>query len=217
MSGNADPNGTDVETGRPTDGETGGTEPTVLVIEDEPDLAELYAAHLSDEYRVRTALSGEEALDELDEHVDVVLLDRKMPGMSGDQVLRELSRREYGCQIAMVTAVTPETEIVDFAVMDYLTKPVSGMELRQTVARLLAIGSHEDLVREFVELSMKQVALEAENDPVALEDDPEYRRLDERLAELATTLGDLSEELSVSEFELFLEGLVSRMTKSESE
>jgi DNA-binding response OmpR family regulator len=190
-------------------------EPTVLVVEDEPDLAELYASHLADRYRVRTALSGAEALDLLDEDVDVVLLDRKMPGISGDEVLRTASRRGYGCQIAMVTAVTPETEIVDFAVADYLTKPVSGADLRQTVARLVALSTYGDVVSEFVELSMKQIALEVGNDPSTLHDDPEYRRLDDRLRELSATLGDLSEELSASEFELFLEGIVNRMTDAE--
>jgi hypothetical protein len=98
--------------------------------------------------------------------------------------------------------------------MDYLVKPVSGSDLRGTVARLLAIARHEEAVREFVELSMKQAALETENDPAELHDDPEYRRLDGRIGELATALGDLSGELSEEEFELFLEGMVNRMRKS---
>ncbi|TKX52052.1 response regulator, partial [Halorubrum sp. SS7] len=60
--------------------------PLVLVVEDEPDLADLYAAWLGDEYRVRTAYGGREALDQLDEtddEVDAILLDRRMPGLSG--------------------------------------------------------------------------------------------------------------------------------------
>jgi DNA-binding response OmpR family regulator len=188
--------------------------PTVLVVEDEPGLAELYASHL-EEYRVHTALSGAEALDVLDEHVDVVLLDRKMPGMSGDEVLRELSRGGYGCEVAMVTAVVPETEVVDFEVADYLVKPVGGSELRRTVAQLLAIATHEETVREFVELSMKQVTLESARESTELHDDPEYQRLSRRLGELTTTLGDLSGELSEAEFERFLEGIVDRMRSSD--
>lgn len=192
-------------------------EPTVLVVEDEASLAEVYAAHLSDQYRVLTALSGAEALDIIDERVDVVLIDRKMPGMSGDELLREIDRRGYDCQIAMVTAVTPETEIVDFAVVDYLVKPVGGSELRQTVARLAMIATHRERVREFVELSMKQVALEMEAAPSTLDNDPEYQRLESRLTELSATLGDLSGELSPAEFELFLDGIVTRMHKATSE
>ena len=46
--------------------------PLVLVVEDEPDLADLYAAWLGDEYRVRTAYGGHEALDQLDEVDDEV-------------------------------------------------------------------------------------------------------------------------------------------------
>jgi DNA-binding response OmpR family regulator len=188
--------------------------PTVLVVEDEADLAAVYAAHLSEQYQVRTALSGTEALEMLDEDVDVLLLDRKMPGLSGDEVLEEVTRQGYQCQVAMVTAVTPETEIIGFEVVDYLVKPVSGTELRQTVRQLLMMNAHEEAVREFVELSMKQATLEAENEPSALHTDPEYQRLDRRLGELATTLGDLSGELSAAEFETFLERMADQLSKS---
>jgi DNA-binding response OmpR family regulator len=96
--------------------------PTVLIVEDESDLAALYAHYLSDHYTVKTANSGEEALKLFDGTVDVVLLDRKMPGLSGDEVLREVSRRGYDCRVAMVTAVTPQSDIVDFGIEDYLVK-----------------------------------------------------------------------------------------------
>lgn len=190
--------------------------PTVLIVEDEPDLAEVYSAHLADGYRVRTALSGADALDMLDGSVDVVLLDRKMPGLSGDDVLEEITRQGYRCRVAMVTAVAPKTEIIDFEVADYLVKPVSGTELRRTVRQLLTMTTHEEAVREFVELSMKQATLETENDPSTLHTDPEYQRLDSRLGELATTLGDLSGELSDTEFEDFLERMVDQMSGSET-
>jgi hypothetical protein len=73
------------------------------------------------------------------------------------------------------------------------------------------MATHESTVREFVELSIKQVTLEREHDPSELHDNPEYRRLDDRLTELATSLGDLSEELPEPDFELFMQGLVNRM------
>jgi hypothetical protein len=94
-------------------------------------------------------------------------------------------------------------------------KPVGGSELRRTVAQLLAIATHEETVREFVELSMKQVTLESARESTELHDDPEYQRLSRRLGELTTTLGDLSGELSEAEFERFLEGIVDRMRSSD--
>lgn len=191
--------------------------PTVLIVEDESDLAALYAHYLSDHYTVKTANSGEEALKLFDGTVDVVLLDRKMPGLSGDEVLREVSRRGYDCRVAMVTAVTPQSDIVDFGIEDYLVKPINRDELLQTVAQLVAIATHEEHVREFVELSMKQAALETEHDSTTLASNAQYRQLSDRLSELSGTLGDLSGVLSESEFELFLDGLVRRMTKDDEQ
>ncbi len=190
-------------------------DPTVLIVEDEPDLAALYERYLSDHYTVKTACSGEEALEVLDETIDVVLLDRKMPGLSGDEVLHEVSRGEYDCRVAMVTAVTPQLDIVDFGIEDYLVKPIDRDELLQTVAQLAAIATHEEHVQEFVELSMKQAALEMEHDSTELASNAQYRRLNDRLGELSRSLGDISGVLSESEFELFLDGLVRRMTEND--
>lgn len=78
---------------------------------------------------MKTASSGEKALELLDCAVDVVLLDRNMPGLSGDEVLREISRRGYECRVAMVTAVTPQSDIFDVEIEDYLVKPIHRDEL----------------------------------------------------------------------------------------
>ena len=53
---------------------------TVLVVDDDPDLADMFALWLNRAgYEVRTAYGGEAALDRLDPAVDIVLLDRRMP------------------------------------------------------------------------------------------------------------------------------------------
>ncbi len=82
--------------------------PLVLVVEDEPDLADLYATWLRGEYRVRVAYGGREALEKLDDEVEVVLLDRRMPDLSGDEALKEIRERGFDCRVAMVTAVEPD-------------------------------------------------------------------------------------------------------------
>ena len=60
---------------------------TVLVVDDEEAVADAYTAQLEGEYETRTAYSGKEALETVDDGVDIVLLDRRMPGRSGDEVL----------------------------------------------------------------------------------------------------------------------------------
>ena len=66
--------------------------PRVLVVEDEPDIAALIAYQLTREgFRVETAVSGPEALKAVNREVpDLVVLDRMLPGLSGDEVLKAL-------------------------------------------------------------------------------------------------------------------------------
>ena len=169
--------------------------PLVLVVEDEPDLADLYAAWLSDEYRVRTAYGGQEALDELDETPDVVLLDRRMPGLSGDEVLAELRNRGVDARVAMVTAVEPDFDIIEMGFDDYLVKPVTKDALKETVSDLLFRSQYDEGVLEFYSLSSKKAILEAEKGASALENNEAYQELTERLAELKSELDTSIEQL----------------------
>jgi len=167
--------------------------PMVLVVEDEPDLADLYATWLRDEYRVRVAYGGREALEELDDEVDVVLLDRRMPDLSGDEALTAIRERDVGCRVAMVTAVEPDFDIVAMGFDDYLVKPVSRDSLKETVENLLRRNEYDDGIQELFALASKKALLESEKDAATLEAHKEYQELSERVAELRS---DLDETLS---------------------
>ena len=161
--------------------------PLVLVVEDEPDLADLYAAWLGDEYRVRTAYGGHEALDELDEaddEVDAILLDRRMPGLSGDEVLTAVRDRGIDCRVAMVTAVEPDFDILEMGFDDYLVKPVTSDTLRETVEGLLRRSEYDDGMQDLFSLTSKKAMLESEKSASELADNEEYQRLTERISEL---------------------------------
>ncbi|UWG52228.1 Rec domain [Halalkaliarchaeum sp. AArc-CO] len=164
--------------------------PLVLIVEDEPDLADLYAAWLSSDYRVRTAYGGQEALDELDEQIDVVLLDRRMPGVSGDEVLEEIRGRGLDCRIAMVTAVEPDFDIVEMGFDDYLVKPVAKEELYETVESLLTRSSYDEGVQELYALASKKALLESEKGSAELEESQEYQQLERELEALRSELGE---------------------------
>ncbi|SFR44886.1 MULTISPECIES: HalX domain-containing protein [Halorubrum] len=161
--------------------------PLVLVVEDEPDLADLYAAWLGDEYRVRTAYGGREALDQLDEtddEVDAILLDRRMPGLSGDEVLTAVRDRGIDCRVAMVTAVEPDFDILEMGFDDYLVKPVTSDTLRETVEGLLRRGEYDSEVQELFSLTSKKAMLESEKSASDLADNEEYQRLTDRIETL---------------------------------
>ena len=167
--------------------------PLVLVVEDERDLADLYAAWLRSEYRVRVAYGGREAIEKLDNEVDAALLDRRMPDLSGDETLKAIREDGIDCRVAMVTAVEPDFDIVAMGFDDYLVKPVSRDALTETVENLLLRSTYDEGIQELFALASKKALLESEKDPATLDANEEYRELSERVAELR---GDLDETLA---------------------
>jgi two-component system phosphate regulon response regulator PhoB len=112
------------------------TAPRVLVAEDEPDIAALVAYQLTREgFRVETAGSGSEALAAVGREIpDLLVLDRMLPGLSGDDVLKQLKEEPATANIP-VLVLTAKREQEDriqgleLGADDYLTKPFSPREL----------------------------------------------------------------------------------------
>jgi len=157
----------------------------VLIVEDEHDLANLYVQQLDDAVETTVAYDGEEALDVLaqrGEELDVVLLDRRLPEMSGDEVLSAIRERQLGCAVAMVTAVTPDFDIVQLGFDEYLTKPVTAAELNETVERLAKRATTDDQIRKHLALVAKKRTLKNEMPATDLEDSDEYTQLEEIIA-----------------------------------
>jgi DNA-binding response OmpR family regulator len=150
---------------------------TVLVVDDQPDLADLYRTFLSAEFDVLTATDGDAALDQLTDGVDVVLLDRRMPDMSGDEVLDRLRDRGFDVPVAMLTAVEPDSDILEMPFDDYEVKPVDRDELLGLVEQLLDRATYDERSREYFRLVSKQTALEL----AGKDDTPEYRELTARV------------------------------------
>ena len=115
----------------------------ILVVEDEPDISALVAYHLAREsYRVRTTASGAEALVAVEAEIpDLILLDLMLPGMSGQEVLRELRQRpETNVPVIVLTArsdVAERVEGLQLGADDYMTKPFSPQELVLRVGAVL--------------------------------------------------------------------------------
>ncbi len=169
--------------------------PSVLIVEDEPDLADLYAAWLEEEYDVRRAYDGTEALDAIDGTIDVVLLDRRMPGLSGDTVLDTIRERSLDCRVAMVTAVEPDFDIVEMRFDEYLVKPVSSDELVDAIDQLLLRSTHDEQLREFFALASKKALLDEQKTAAERQASQEYAELEDRLAVLRTRVNDTMQEL----------------------
>ena len=171
-------------------------EATVLIVDDEKPITDAYAQWLEDDYTVRTAYSGSEALDKLDESVDVVLLDRRMPDLSGEDVLDEIHEQDLNCRVALVSAVEPDFDILELGFDAYLEKPVSEAdELLGTVEKLLKRTTYDAQMQRFLSLANKKAALETKKSPEELEPNEEYAELTDELTELRAQLSDTATQL----------------------
>ncbi len=161
---------------------SGGLE--VLVVDDESRLADLFAAWLQTDYNVEAAYDGESALELMEDTVEIVLLDRRMPGLSGDEVLDRIREENYDCRVVMVTAVDPDFDIIEMGFDDYLVKPVSKDELLQVVESVTGRSDYETDIQEYYALVSKKSLLESEKSERELEDHEEYAELCDRVDEL---------------------------------
>jgi two-component system phosphate regulon response regulator PhoB len=106
------------------------------VVEDEPDIAALIAYQLTREgFRVETVGNGTEALDAVGREVpDLVVLDRMLPGLSGDEVLERLKGEPSTANLPVLVLTAKREqedriEGLELGADDYLTKPFSPREL----------------------------------------------------------------------------------------
>lgn len=164
---------------------------TVLVVDDEEPVADAYASQIEQQYPTEVAYTGEDALETLDERIDVVLLDRRMPGLSGDDVLDKIRESGLDCRIIMVSAVDPDLDIVGVPFDEYLYKPVTKSDLIDAIERQLFASQHDDRLPEFIELKSKIEVLE-ENTP-ELERSEEFDQMQDRAAELEGDVEDVIE------------------------
>jgi DNA-binding response OmpR family regulator len=114
----------------------------VLIVEDERRLAEAVARGLRHRaIAVDVAYEGESAISKAGAvDYDVVILDRDLPGLHGDDVCRSLCTEESGPAVLMLTAAGEPDEVVEGLALgadDYLAKPFAFQEL---VARVQALG-----------------------------------------------------------------------------
>jgi two-component system, OmpR family, phosphate regulon response regulator PhoB len=146
---------------------------TILIIEDEKDLAELLSFNLEKEgYRTFISLDGIEGLEAATRIVpDLVLLDLMLPGMLGTEICKKLKKNELTSQIPviMLTAKGEEIDKVvgfEVGVEDYVVKPFSTRELLLRVKVVLRRSASE--VVETPVIKVGPVTIDTERHLVAI-------------------------------------------------
>ncbi|HVF91949.1 MAG TPA: response regulator, partial [Blastocatellia bacterium] len=120
----------------------------ILIIDDEEAILSVLYSLLSDRYECRTATSAVEALEYLREKsYDLVLSDIMMPGMSGLELLKEITRRARDTVVILISGnlnIQSAIEAMRRGAYDYVTKPFNLSDVEAAVHRALR---HQTLVK----------------------------------------------------------------------
>lgn len=110
----------------------------ILIIDDEDSIHLLYSEEFEEEgYKVYGALSGEDALDKLNDiSPDLVILDINMPGMDGIEVLRKIKEINPNLPVILSSAYQEfKQDLASWASDDYIVKSANLDELKAAVKR----------------------------------------------------------------------------------
>lgn len=128
-------------------------QPSLLVIDDDRSLLTTYTVFLQDHFRLHTAESGEEGLRVLEkEDINIILLDLRLPGIDGMDVLRQAKVIDENVDVIVVTGVKSirvAVEAIKLGAYDYLVKPFEVDEVLSLLWRTL---ERQNLVREVLYL-----------------------------------------------------------------
>jgi DNA-binding response OmpR family regulator len=193
-------------------------EARILVVDDESSVRFLLSEELTQQgYEVSTAASGEEALAMLEEATfDLMLLDLKMPGMDGIEVMRvarDLAPRTVVVMLTAYATLDSAVEALRHGGHDYLLKPSSPDEILASVEKGLAKRQQwrrqEDLIRQMGNLARELAEGEVTTTETEAPGDERtrYLRVGELLLDRATlnavSAGE-SVALTPSEYRLLL-------------
>jgi len=159
---------------------------TVLVVDDEVGPRESLRAVLKPDYQVLVAAEGEQAIRVVEqEPVDVVLLDLRMPGLSGIRVMEKIKAIDPSIEVILVTGYASYETVLEalrLHAFDYVPKPFNVPHLREMVKRA-ATHRHS---QGWLQQSSKEDELRAHN-----------RALEQRIIELTTALTAANTETEV--------------------
>ena len=159
-----------------------GDSMTILVAEDNADCRDLYSIWLGDEHTVTLVADGTAALEELGPTVDILFLDRDMPGHTGTEVAEQVAALPHDPYVVMVSSMDPDFDIVEMPIDRYVQKPVDQRALDAVIEQCRTQDEYRTALDDFFSLTAKLGAIEAETSEEVLADSDEYERLRERVA-----------------------------------
>jgi response regulator RpfG family c-di-GMP phosphodiesterase len=183
-------------------------QPTVLVVDDELGPRESLRAILKSDYEVLVAVEGEQAVRLVEQKpVDVVLLDLRMPGLSGIRVMEQIKAIDPDIEVILVTGYASYETVLEalrLHAFDYIPKPFNVPHLREMVKRAashrhgqlsLKHGQEGDLQARNAELEQRIRELTTELTAAKNELETLYDSISHKLSTPLQTIDSLSQVL----------------------
>lgn len=137
---------------------------SILIIDDDHLIRKTLSAHLSKSYEVSLAEDGEGGLQQYDENMpDLVVLDIRLPDMSGLEVLSKIREKNKNANVIIMTAfddMKTTVEAIKLGAFEYLVKPLDYVELDLTISKAFQMQSLEDKVSYLVEEQQKEYTID---------------------------------------------------------
>jgi DNA-binding NtrC family response regulator len=116
-----------------------GQKGSILIVDDEVGPRESLRMILKPIYEIYTAANGDEALQVLSkEHIDLVTLDLRMPGLSGIDVLREIKKIKADVEVIVITGygtLTNAQEAIRYGAGDFISKPFNVADIISIISK----------------------------------------------------------------------------------
>ncbi len=126
---------------------------TILCVDDEQDIVDSLFDTFMDSYNVKTATSGEEAIDIFNkEDIALVITDQRMPGMTGTDLLSQVNEKKPICKKVLLTGyadINAAVSAINIGAVDkYFSKPWDDDELIKAVEHLLSMYDFDSFLRK---------------------------------------------------------------------
>jgi CheY-like chemotaxis protein len=134
----------------------------ILIVDDEKNIRLALSMSLEKlDIPVETAASGEEALEKLAQgEYGLMLLDLRMPGMDGMEVLRRVAQQLPALKVVIITAygsIDLAVEAMKLGAVDFLQKPFDAAQVREVVRRILEKAGEAHGYWDYLALAKKRI------------------------------------------------------------
>lgn len=170
----------------------------VVIVEDEESLAELFAYRLEDEYNTTIAPHAGDAIANITNETDFVLLDRRLPGMSGDKILEYINDEPITVNVIIISAIDPCEKVIHEPYDEYITKSVNNGEIKNAIQRVKLKNKFIKLFTEYVRKGEQAEILQSELNLTEQDENIDLQIIEDELKRMADEFNTVANKLADS-------------------